>query len=180
MCEGEHKDQWNNLTKVAIKKVYPTFEKPDMVADVNRAIDIMKTLNHPNLIKYISFHYDPTLLIMEFIEHSSLNVYLNNSGGSTEIQKLLKFSKDIAEGMKYLGEMTIVHHNLAARNILVDSNHCVKISDFGVAQFVGPSSYSIIKTTLPALPINWYIFIFLHKHLAKNIYFNQVCTRILK
>lgn len=57
--------------------------------------------------------------------------------------------------MKYLGDKKIVHRDLAARNILVASESHVKISDFGLAQNVGPNSDYYILETYRQVPINW-------------------------
>lgn len=56
--------------------------------------------------------------------------------------------------MEYLGQMKIVHRDLAARNVLVADEFNVKISDFGLAQFVGPSDYYISQTNRE-LPVKW-------------------------
>ena len=57
--------------------------------------------------------------------------------------------------MEYLGKKNIVHRDLAVRNILVvDENH-VKISDFGLAQFVSNNDYYILKSPNRELPIKW-------------------------
>ena len=46
-----------------------------------------------------------------------------------ELEKqLLKFSKQIASGMKYLSEKSFVHRDLAARNVLLDESLNCKVS----------------------------------------------------
>lgn len=57
--------------------------------------------------------------------------------------------------MKYLGDKKIVHRDLAARNILVANESHVKISDFGLAQFVGPNNDYYMLETYRLVPINW-------------------------
>lgn len=57
--------------------------------------------------------------------------------------------------MEYLGQKNIVHRDLAARNILVANDHLVKISDFGLAQFMEQNNYYMLKTSRE-LPIKWY------------------------
>ena len=58
--------------------------------------------------------------------------------------------------MAYLSEKKIVHRDLAARNILVVSGTQVKISDFGLAQFIGNNNYYTYKTERH-LPIEWLV-----------------------
>lgn len=94
-------------------------------------------------------------LVMEFVQHGSLQSYLKIYKESLSERQLLKYALDIAKGMDYLGTKNVVHRDLAARNILVvDDNH-VKISDFGLAQFLGSNDYYILKTNRE-LPIKWY------------------------
>lgn len=65
-----------------------------------------------------------------------------------------------SQGMNYLAEMGLIHRDLAARNILVDRNggcDCVKISDFGLAQFANSDGYYIAISNRD-IPIKWYGF----------------------
>lgn len=40
------------------------------------------------------------------------------------------------QGMDYLGSRQYVHRDLAARNVLVESEHQVKIGDFGLTKAI--------------------------------------------
>lgn len=95
------------------------------------------------------------LLVMEYIEHGSLQNYLKTRPTELNTKQLLNYAFDIAKGMKYLGEQKIVHRDLAARNILVVNEDHVKISDFGLARRTGADEYYILKTSRE-LPIKWY------------------------
>lgn len=41
-----------------------------------------------------------------------------------------------SQGMDYLGSRQYVHRDLAARNVLVESEHQVKIGDFGLTKAI--------------------------------------------
>ena len=58
--------------------------------------------------------------------------------------------------MQYLESMKIVHRDLAARNVLVHNENCVKIADFGLAQFTDNTGYYHFETKSRALPLKWY------------------------
>jgi len=64
------------------------------------------------------------------------------------------WSKQIAEGMEYLGSRKVIHGDLAARNILLDEKRIVKITDFGLSrQLYDYNDY--IKKQQEPLPWRW-------------------------
>ncbi|XP_030744957.1 tyrosine-protein kinase JAK2 isoform X2 [Sitophilus oryzae] len=142
---------------VAVKKLKSSAMSSSCLADFEREIKIMKGLQHDNIVEILGVLRNPEiLLVMEFVQHGSLQSYLKINKETLQIPQLLKYASNIAEGMKYLGFRSIVHRDLAARNILVVDDNKVKISDFGLAQFTGTSDYYILKSPNRELPIKWY------------------------
>lgn len=152
-----HLTRWSGLEReeVAVKKLRKSCMGAGM-QDLLREISIMKALQHKNIVEIKGVVEDPEmLLVMEYVPFGSLLVYLRTYKNRLAEQELLKFAADVAEGMEYLGQKRIVHRDLAARNILVASKEGVKISDFGLAQMMGPKDYYRLKTNRD-LPIRWY------------------------
>ena len=58
--------------------------------------------------------------------------------------------------MHYLESQKIVHRDLATRNVLVASNNCVKIADFGLAQYTDNTGYYHVHTKHRKMPLKWY------------------------
>ena len=56
------------------------------------------------------------------------------------VKTVLELVFQVAEGMQYLENKKIIHRNLAARNVLLVTEHFVKISDFGMSRAVGYGS----------------------------------------
>ena len=53
-----------------------------------------------------------------------------------QLHTIVHMLYDVVLGMDYLSQMGYIHRNLAAKNILVDSNiHC-KISNFGLSRCI--------------------------------------------
>ncbi|KAI1301952.1 Tyrosine-protein kinase JAK2 [Halotydeus destructor] len=156
--------QWAGLRQenVAVKRINPnTACELGAVEDMRKEIEIMKTLLHKNIVEIKGFVEDPQMmLVMEYFELGSLLTYLkiHKSKGFSEQEPicLIKFAADIAAGMEYLETKSIVHRDLAARNILVASPTHVKISDFGLAQFIDPKSNYYRMQTRRGLPLRWY------------------------
>ncbi|XP_058814821.1 tyrosine-protein kinase hopscotch [Topomyia yanbarensis] len=127
------------------------------VKDFKREVSIMKRLNHRNIVRFIDFIDEPDKLVvvMEYVENGSLLDFLSYKRYDLTKLNLLRFAKDIANGMHHLFEKKIIHRDLAARNILVQSVDCVKISDFGLAQVTDGGNYYVAQSNRE-LPIKWY------------------------
>ena len=90
---------------------------------------------------------------MEFVREGSLDNYLRTHKNHIKAP-LFIFADNICEGMIYLSREGIIHRDLAARNILVASEDCVKISDFGLArQPQGKDYYTMTSHT--NIPVKW-------------------------
>nr|XP_022913814.1 tyrosine-protein kinase hopscotch [Onthophagus taurus] len=140
---------------VAVKKLKKTAVSSSR-QDFEREIEIMKALRHPNIVEILGVkNDDETLLVMEYIPHGSLQCYVKIHKEHLSTKQLLLYSLGIAKGMEYLGQRNIVHRDLAARNILVVDENDVKISDFGLAQFINAGDYYVLQTNRD-LPIKWY------------------------
>uniref|UniRef100_A0A2M4CTN1 Putative tyrosine protein kinase n=1 Tax=Anopheles darlingi TaxID=43151 RepID=A0A2M4CTN1_ANODA len=143
---------------VALKTLHD--DRPDMertLIDFHREVEIMKTLRHKNIVRFIRFIDDPPkfVVVMEYVPQGSLLSFLGYERYNLQELDLLRMARDIANGMHYLFEKKIVHRDLAARNILVESIDCVKISDFGLAQMTEGSNYYVARHARE-LPIRWY------------------------
>jgi MAP/microtubule affinity-regulating kinase len=92
----------------------------------------MKLLNHPNIVKlYEVIETNNTLyLVMEYINNGEVFEYLVKNGRMKENVARQKF-RQIVSAVQYLHSKNIIHRDLKAENLLLDSNLDVKIVDFG-------------------------------------------------
>lgn len=152
--------QWGGLSEqvVAVKCINNhELDDTSRVEDLRREFEILKKLNHGNIVKTLGYVDDGNMkLIMEYMPLGSLLSCLRNSHHEHLMSlPLKKYAHDIAEGMNYLESMKVVHRDLALRNILVKDKNEVKICDFGLAHFLGANSHYKLKTDR-ALPLRWY------------------------
>ncbi|XP_055594135.1 tyrosine-protein kinase hopscotch [Uranotaenia lowii] len=146
------------MRKVALKTIHNNASNMmQTILDFKREVAIMQKLNHENIVQFNKFidERDKLVVVMEYMENGSLLDFLGYNRHRLTKQDLLRFAKDIANGMHHLFEMKIIHRDLAARNILVQSIDCVKISDFGLAQVTDSDNYYRERTNR-VLPVRWY------------------------
>ena len=76
------------------------------------------------------------MLVMEFMAHGSLYDVVHNESIVLEGDFLLPIFRDIAQGVRFLHSANpeIIHGDLKAHNILIDSNLRAKVADFGLSQ----------------------------------------------
>ena len=116
-----------------------------------RECQLMSTLRHPNIVQFLGVCFFPgsrlPALVMERLL-TSLHDLLDpetDPPPPRDAPKLffplsLKCSilHDVASGLTYLHERSppIIHRDLSARNVLLNSGMVAKIADLGVARFV--------------------------------------------
>ncbi|KAL4067984.1 Pkinase-domain-containing protein [Scleroderma citrinum] len=129
---------------MAVKQVeLPTGSAPNeerkksMLNALEREIDLLKDLQHPNIVQYLYSSVDDDFLniFLEYVPGGSVTALLRNYGAFEE--PLVKnFVRQILQGLNYLHERDIIHRDIKGANILVDNKGGIKISDFGISKKV--------------------------------------------
>ncbi len=89
--------------------------------------------------------------MLEYCEYGALDGYLRKHDVPEETKILI--AGDCAEGLMYLTERGYLHRDVAARNVLLNSEYRAKISDFGLSRESADDSYYISRGG--ALPVRW-------------------------
>lgn len=111
--------------------------KKSMLEALEREIELLKTMQHENIVQYLDSYADGTHLniFLEYVPGGSVVALLRNYGAFEE-PLVRNFVKQILHGLNYLHNRDIVHRDIKGANILVDNKSCIKISDFGISKKV--------------------------------------------
>ncbi|XP_053211324.1 MAP/microtubule affinity-regulating kinase 3-like isoform X2 [Panonychus citri] len=125
--------------EVAIKIIDKTLLNPSSLQKLFREVRIMKMLDHPNIVKLFQvIETEKTLyLIMEYASGGEVFDYLVAHGRMKEKEARAKF-RQIVSAVQYCHQKRIIHRDLKAENLLLDSQMNIKIADFGFSNEFSP------------------------------------------
>ena len=102
---------------------------------------IMQTLQHKHIVIYYGYHELPKhnpqrqikspVLIMEYLVTNLHDFLLSESHKDLSFERKVNLLSGIAQGLDYLHSKGVIHRDLTAKNVLLDSRAVPKISDFG-------------------------------------------------
>ena len=126
---------------VAIKIIDKTALNQSSLQKLFREVRIMKQLDHPNIVKlYQVMETETTLfLVMEYASGGEVFDYLVAHGRMKEKEARAKF-RQIVSAVQYLHSKNIIHRDLKAENLLLDSAMNIKIADFGFSNNFSPGN----------------------------------------
>ena len=140
--------------KVAMK-IYDKYKllDPHSKKMINMEIEILKKLNHSNIVKLYEVidTVKELYLVMENIKGKTLYSFLK----SREKRRLpeceaKKIFREIVLGIKYCHEHNISHRDIKLENILLTENKSVKIIDFGLSTLSSPNTKSFLFCGTPS------------------------------
>jgi len=122
--------------KVAIKQIYCKGLRPIEMEHLRTEIEIMKKVNHKNIIRLVDVinNQDDNIIyiITEFCDKGTLqDILIDQDLNESKIQTYIR---QIAEGLRYLQSFNVVHRDLKLSNILLTKDNTIKIADFGFAK----------------------------------------------
>ncbi|KAI8809735.1 kinase-like domain-containing protein [Cladochytrium replicatum] len=124
-----------DATLVAIKRINLAEKDERDVAELMREVELLKSLSHPYIVQYRDFIQadDYLNIILEWVEHGSLQKIIKTYGALVE-RHAASYVAKLLEGLVYLHEQNVVHHDIKCANILTTKTGEPKLSDFGVSR----------------------------------------------
>ena len=120
---------------IALKVLRPDIGLSVAAAErFKREAQTVASLDHPNIIPVYRIGQVGGLfhIAMRFVEGRSLDVILDTQG-ALPVPVTLAVLREAARGLAFANERGIVHRDVKAANILIDTDGHVLVSDFGVA-----------------------------------------------
>lgn len=135
--------------QIAVKRLSQSSRQG--IAELKTELLLVAKLNHKNLVRLVGVCLEERekILVYEYMPNRSLDTILFDAEKSKELDwgKRFKIISGTARGLQYLHEdsqLKIVHRDLKASNVLLDSDYNPKISDFGLAKIFGGDQSQIV------------------------------------
>lgn len=135
-----------NRNFVAIKIIHShALEDKESYARFLREIEVLRQLNHPNIVRFISSGSLPDgrlYVIEEFVEGQTLDELMSEQGKIAP-DRVLRLLKQCCDALAHAHMKGVVHRDLKPNNIGlvtgVDGRESVKVFDFGLAKMLNSS-----------------------------------------
>ncbi|KAJ1273574.1 hypothetical protein BS78_06G292200 [Paspalum vaginatum] len=121
---------------VAIKFLRTEHVNDSSKVEFLQEIMILKSVNHDNVVQFYGActKQRKYVIVTEYMPGGNLYDFLRKQKNTLELTVVLRIAIGISKGMDYLHQNNIIHRDLKTANLLMGSDHVVKIADFGVSR----------------------------------------------
>ncbi|KAJ8917714.1 hypothetical protein NQ315_005163 [Exocentrus adspersus] len=123
--------------KLACKIINRRYAGEDFIQKfLPRELRIVSLIKHPNIVTvYKILEANQVIyMFMDYCKNGDLLEHIRLQGPFSE-DKAKSIFRQIVSAVQYLHDLDISHRDLKCENILLVSNDCVKLGDFGFARF---------------------------------------------
>jgi serine/threonine protein kinase len=134
-------------TRLAIK-VLPKEQAagPSDVERFRREAQALARLNHPNVVRIISFEEEDGWLVLltEYVEGRSLVELVERDGPLAAVQAA-RLIHGAAQGLEHIHAVGLVHRDIKPSHLMLDREGTVKLLDLGLARFLDERADSLTE-----------------------------------
>jgi serine/threonine protein kinase len=138
---------------IALKKIRLEDDNEGVPSTAIREISLLKSLNHPNVVRLRDVVHDETklYLIFEYLDQD-LKKYMNTVGTGLPPHTVKSFMFQMLSALVFCHTHRVLHRDLKPQNILIDKQGSLRLADFGLARAFGLP----IKTYTHEVVTLWY------------------------
>lgn len=120
-------------TQAAIKVMHTAMTLEEIQNFVHEAHTIVE-LRHPHIVRILDVGVDGQVpfLVMDFAPQGTLR-QLHVRGSILPLETIISYSNQIALALQHAHDHKLVHQAIKPENMLVDGQHSILLSDFGIA-----------------------------------------------
>ncbi len=123
-------------------------EEEEFLGRFRREARAVAALRHPNIVQVFDFDVQDGIyyMVMELLEGDSLRTRLNDYRARAEEMPLGEMARvllDVLEGLAYAHSEGMIHRDVKPGNILLTRRGQAVLTDFGIAQIIGGTRYTV-------------------------------------
>jgi serine/threonine protein kinase len=131
-------------------------EDAEFLARFRREARAVAALRHPHIVQIYDFDAQDDLyyMVMELLEGDTLKAYLNSlraRGERLALGETVRIFMDVLDGLTYAHGEGIIHRDLKPANIMLTRHGQAVLTDFGIAQIVGGTQYTVAGALMGTL-----------------------------
>ncbi|KAI1711111.1 protein kinase domain-containing protein [Ditylenchus destructor] len=114
----------------AMKQIHIPRENNDGLKALVDEVDILRTLDHPNLVKYYGVEVDKGELLI-FMEYCSEGTLARVCREGLDPSCVRRYTHYLLQAVRYIHDHNIVHRDIKPANIFLGRKNVIKLGDFG-------------------------------------------------
>nr|XP_018905167.1 PREDICTED: serine/threonine-protein kinase Nek7-like [Bemisia tabaci] len=131
---------------VALKKVYIyDMKDPEARVECIKEINLLKSLDHPNIVRYYSSFITPGELniVLELADAGDLSRVIKNYISKRHLipePTIWKYFIQICNGIYFMHARRIMHRDIKPANIFIMGDGNIKVGDLGMGRYFSPKT----------------------------------------